>query len=346
MKKCCSILLALVLLIPAFALADTANGTVQAQTTYDITAPYSGTLLPFDLAAGDYVYKGDSLLGYDTTKIYAPQDGILVATFAEAGDNTQDVLNQYGSLCVIEKAVPYQIAATYQGAAADAEYKFVHLGETLYYELTSDKDDNGECRVIAADSKAYTLELSTGEFEQGKQVKLYRDSKRTSKSCVGTGTIGRAPETYVQGAGRIVNVLKQQGDAVKKGDTLYEAVSIDCAPDTLSTSITATAEGVLSGPKVISGQQVYKGQLLLTLNDTSNLKVVAQVDEIDLSRVSLGTTVAITFDAYPGQTVSGTVSAVSLSGITKQNAAYYDVDITYSAPFQTLLGMNATITLP
>jgi Multidrug resistance efflux pump len=346
MKRFFTLMMTLLVFLPALALADTANGVVQAQNTYDITAPFSGVLLPFELEAGDFIEEGAVLFNFDTQKIYAPQSGILAAGFAEIGDNAQDVLQKYGSLCVIEEKIPHEIIATYQGSASDAEYKFVHVGETLYYELTGDKNDNGECRVIAANAQGYTLELNDGTFEQGKQVKIYRDKKRDYKSCVGTGTISRAKETYVQGAGRIVSVLKQAGDAVQKGDVLYEAISADCPPDELETSITSDKSGVLSAPKVMVGQQVYKGQALITLNDISALKVVASVDEVDLPRLSLSDTVTLTFDAYPDKPIQGKIAAFGLLGVTRQNAAYYDVDIVYTAPFQTLIGMNVTVTLP
>lgn len=40
--------------------------------TFDITAPYSGVLLPFDLELGDRVKLGDALFELDTAKVYAP----------------------------------------------------------------------------------------------------------------------------------------------------------------------------------------------------------------------------------------------------------------------------------
>jgi len=346
MKRCISLIIILLTLLPAFALADTANGTVEAQNTYDITAPYSGTLLPFSIKAGDWAERDAPLFAFDTAKVYAPQSGILAAGFAKEGDNAQDVLTKYGSLCVIEENILHEIIATYQGAGSDAKNKFVHVGETLYYELTGNKDDHGECRVVAANQQSYTLELSDSTFETGKQVKLYRDKKRDSKSCVGTGTITRAKEAFVQGAGRIAKVHKNEGDTIEKGDLLYETISPDCAPNALFTNISAPMEGVLSAPMVISGQQVYKGQALITLHDTSALKVVARVDEVDLPRLTLGNTVSLSFDAYPDQPVTGMVSAIRLLGVTRQNAAYYDVDIAYTAPFETLIGMNVTVTLP
>ena len=346
MKKCFALILTLLVCLPFTAFADTANGTVQAQTTYDITAPHSGTLLPFDLNAGDFVEKEAELFTFDTAKIYAPQTGIFAAGFAQPGDNAHDVIGKYNGLCVIEDPVPHEISATYQGAASGEEFKFVHVGETLFYELSSNKNVHGEARVIAANQRGYTLELSSGSFKQGNRFKLYRNEKRNSGSCVGTGTIRRSDETYVQGTGRIITAFKQDGDTVEKGDLLYETVNVDCPPSALTADILSPTQGVLSTPNVISGQQVYKGQTLVTLHDTSALKVVAQVDEIDLHRLSLGDTVSLLFDAYPAQPVFGVVSSFSLLGVTQQNAAYYDVDITFTAPFQALIGMNVTVTLP
>ena len=48
-------------LCAACALGATANASIVAPDTVKVTAPYAGTLLPFDLAAGDEVKAGDVL---------------------------------------------------------------------------------------------------------------------------------------------------------------------------------------------------------------------------------------------------------------------------------------------
>ena len=54
-------LLGVLLLFPALALAATADAIVVAPYTAKLTAPFSGTLLPFDAQQGDAVSAGDVL---------------------------------------------------------------------------------------------------------------------------------------------------------------------------------------------------------------------------------------------------------------------------------------------
>ncbi|NLV57835.1 MAG: HlyD family efflux transporter periplasmic adaptor subunit [Clostridiales bacterium] len=324
--------------------AVTANGMVKAVQTYDVTAPFSGTLLPFDWSRGDTVQAEEVLFKLDTQKIYAPESGTL-SLFAREGDLAEDVIGQYGSLGSIQKTQPYLINCTTRGAYQAVDTKFVSVGETLYFRFTDDSKVKGEGRVIAASPAGYTVQITSGAFEMGEQVKLYRDERRNSRSCVGQGVVSRALEQPVLGSGRVIACLVSDGQKVQKGDLLFETVAADAAPGT-ATSITAPQGGVMDMPKVMAGQQVYRGQVLVTLQDTSAFKVVAQVDEVDLPRVRVGGSVEILFDSYPGQPVPGTVTAISGLGEFRQNATYYDVDIAFSTGMDIRLMMNATVTFP
>lgn len=342
-----------ILLLPGLALAEssaealpaaTANGVVKVVRTYDITAPFSGTLLPFDWSRGDKVQAGDALFGLDTQKVYAPETGTF-SLFAREGDLAEDVIRQYGSLGSIQKTLPYLINCTTGGAYQEADTKFVSVGETLYFRLTLDSDEEGEGRVIAASPAGYTVQITGDEFEMGERVKLYREEKKNSRSCVGQGVISRAQEQPVLGTGRVLTCAAPDGRKVVKGELLFETVAADAAPG-VSTMIAAPQTGVLDALKVLAGQQVYKGQVLVTLQDTSALKVLAQVDEVDLPRVQVDGSAEIVFDSYPGQPVPGTVTAVSGLGEIKQNATYYDVEIVFSTRLDIRLLMNATVTFP
>ncbi len=339
------------LLLPA-ALAEaapelstaTANGSVEAQKTYDILAPYSGTLLPFDLSMGDAVEPGEKLFFMDTQKVFSPADG-KITLFAAPGDSTQDVIRQYGALASIEKASRYVIDANTHNAYNDKENKFVSVGELLYFKLSEDNDEEGQGRVVAASPSGYTVEIAQGEYELGKRAKLYRQEKKDDKSRVGDGLIVRAAEQPVMGGGRILQINVTDGATVRKGDLLFDTVAED-AELPAEQVIVAPSAGVLEAPAVISGQQVYKGQRLVTLHDTTQLKVVAQVDEVDLPRLHDGSGVTLVFDSYPGQSVPGVVASISRMGVAKQNATYYNVDISFSTQLDIRLGMNVTVTLP
>ena len=347
MKKALALIAGL-LLLPAAVHAETvvsvtANGIVKASDTYDITAPFSGTLLPFSAEQGDEVAVNDPLFVLDTQQIYAPEDGI-VTLFAAPGDHSQDVMQQYGMLASITKPNPYRVRATTFNAHKDN--KFLHIGEALYFHLSSDKDEEGEGRVIAVEGNAYIVEITQGSFQLDKKVKLFREKGKGNNARTGEGTIVRAPEAPVFGDGRVLRCTVADGQQVQKGALLFELVSADCPSDVTSEAICTARSGVLGSLQVAAGQQVYKGQVLVTLHDTSSLKVVAEVDEVDLHRVQVGGTVSLAFDALPGQTLPGTVTRISGLGTLKQNATYFDVDITFANAPDIRLFMNATVTLP
>lgn len=346
-------LLITTLLLPAGALAQdieiirpaTANGHTEAVNTLDILAPYAGTLLPFDLSSGDAVQQGETLFTLDTHKMYAPYSGVITLLSAP-GELANDATLRYGMLASLQPENRFRIEATTRGAYNKKENKDVHLGETLYFKGTSDSDIKGECRIISASGNAYVAEIVKGDYEIGKRVKLYRDSNRSSDSCVGEGGITRAPEIPLHGTGRLLRWAVEDGQHVEKGTLLLETVSADAPANVKTTLIPAPQNGIVGTPSVAAGQQVYKGQLLLTLHDTTALKAVVEVDEVDLSRIGEEAQVTLVFDSYPDQEVPGVVTHISGIGTSKQNATYYAVDISFTTMLDVRLGMSVTATLP
>ena len=73
------------------ALAATADAKIVAPNTEKITAPFAGTLLPFDYETGDSVSAHETLFTLDTTPVYATQAGTVSAVFASVGDDASGV---------------------------------------------------------------------------------------------------------------------------------------------------------------------------------------------------------------------------------------------------------------
>ena len=356
MRKLTAFVLAVMLLVPLGALGEeapavtasvTANAVAESENVYRVTAPYSGVLLPFDLESGDTVAAGDTLFSMDTLKVYAPEDGVLRAVFPEPGDLCSDVTTLYGMIACIERTLPQVADASTSGAYNDEENRLIHVGETVYFYQTSDKDNEGEGRVTAVNGSDYTVELTAGDFENGDNIKIYRDEKMGTKSCIGSGTIERAADVAVNGTGRVLSCAVQPGQTVRKGQLLFELSGQDAQADVTGATVTASHAGAVElAAGVSSGQQVYKGQLLASIHDLGVMNVVAEVDEMDLERVHVGDTLTVVFDCQPQEEVSGTVTDISLIGNAKQNATYYDVTISISTSWQVLPGMNATVWLP
>ena len=343
MKKLLALILALCLPCAALAETVTANGVVKSAEVLQITAPYSGVLLPFEWESGDSVAAGDQLFALDTQKIYAPADGTLVALFAEEGDLAENVLAQYGMLASIEKTNDQLIDASTSGAYADDDNKIIHVGETVYFEQTRDRDNEGMGRVIAVNDSKYTVELIKGEFDLEDQVRICRDENMSSKSCIGSGTVKRAANVSVGASGRVLRCAVQAGEQVRKGQLLFEMASLD-ADAGAEARINADCGGSVE-IACVSGQQVYRGQLLAKVHDLSVMEVVAEVDEMDLDLIRVGDHLTVTMDRYGDQQFTGTVTEIAGIGMPRQNAAYYSVTIRMNAGMELLPGMNATVWL-
>ena len=299
------------------ALAATADAKIVAPNTEKITAPFAGTLLPFDYETGDSVSAHETLFTLDTTPVYATQAGTVSAVFASVGDDASGVAAHYGALAVIEPKNALYIDASTDQAYNDADNRYIHAGETLYLKLSNDK---GTGVVTSVSGKKYTVEILSGSFDVDDTVRCFRESTTPSDSEVGRGKVTRYADVQVNAnSGRIAAVHVKPGDAVEVGDLLFELVDAQSEKNA-SRSIAASKDGVITSMNTASGAQVYRGQLLCEVADLSTLELSAEVDELDLHSIAVGDTLSYTLDAFDGETFTGTVTQIYSGGAKKQNA--------------------------
>ncbi len=323
------------------ALAATANATVVAPETVKLTAPMNGTLLPFDLAAGDRIAAGDALFAFDVTPVYAQADGKVAAVFAENGDDAAGVLARYGSLAVIEPEKPLYIPANTSQAHEKDENKYLHAGQTLYLKCGNEE---GVGMVTSVDGSNYVVEILEGDFELGDTIRCFRKAEMKYEEETGRGKATRYADTAVQAQGRIAACYVQPGDEVKTGDLLFEVVDASC-PVGAALEMTAPVSGAVSLLAASSGMQVYRGQLLCEIANLEALELSVEVDELDISAIRVGDVLEYTLDAYGDTVFTGTVTQIRPIGMARQNATYFDVRLTIDTQQLVLPGMNGTVTL-
>lgn len=76
------------------------------------------------------------------------------------------------------------------------------------------------------------------------------------------------------------------------------------------TQITAPFDGILSGIKVNSGENVEAYQPILTLLDSEKTLVNFALEEADLRELNLGDPINVTLSAFPATTLKGEVTAI------------------------------------
>ena len=325
----------------AGALAATANASIAAPVTHKLVAPFAGTLLPFDLAQGDAVEEGDLLFALDTTPVYAAQSGTVAAVFVSEGDDGAGAQQHYGAMAYIEPEYPLYIDADNKDAYDKDENFYQHAGEALYLKWGY---TTGTGMILSVDGDDYIVEIHSGDFDPDDTVRCFRESHHPQSSEIGRGKVKRFADIAVNAAGRVARVHVQPGDTVKTGDLLFEMIDPQSAPG-VSAEITAPASGAVTQLAAVSGAQVYRGQLLCEIADLSLLELSVELDELDLTTVSVGDTLSYTLDAYGDKVFTGTVTKVRPIGAKRQNATYFDVRVTVPQGTTVLPGMNGTVLL-
>ncbi len=94
-----------------------------------------------------------------------------------------------------------------------------------------------------------------------------------------------------------------------------------------AATLVAPFAGVVAATGANPGEQVGASTAVITLVDTSQVRVDVVVAETDVARVKAGQPVALTFDALPGKQVSGTVSVVAPVSTTTNGVVNYSVEI-------------------
>jgi len=149
-------------------------------------------------------------------------------------------------------------------------------------------------------------------------------------------------------AQRKVDTLRAGGesDTVEAARTAYEAalaVVEGARAAVQAATLRAPFDGTAVAIYVSPGDTLGASQKVLYLADFRELRLDAQVTELDVPRVELGQDVRVTFDVYPGQLFSGKVLELPQQSINQNGMVYYRV-VTSLDHGDTLvrLGMYAT----
>ena len=131
-------------------------------------------------------------------------------------------------------------------------------------------------------------------------------------------------------AQREVDTLRAGGEgaAVEAARTAYEAalaVVESARAAVQAASLRAPFDGTAVALYVNPNDTVVAGQKVMFLADYRELRLDAQVTELDVPRIELGQDVRVTFDVYPGQLFSGKVLELPQQSINQSGMVYYRV---------------------
>lgn len=190
---------------------------------------------------------------------------------------------------------------------------------------------------------AIIINRSNGSGAAYKQVTVERGNIEISVLSTGIVQPENRLEIKPPIAGRVEDIMVDEGQEVKKGQTLVHmssserAALLDAArahgPEEFkrwdsfyrAAPILAPINGTIISRKAEPGQTFTTQDAILVMSD--RLTVKAQVDETDIAQIKLNQNAAVILDAYPDDNIPAHVDKIAYDSTTISNVTTYIVDV-------------------
>jgi HlyD family secretion protein len=343
-------------------LTVSANGTVAAERSINISPKSSGVLKQLFVKEGDVVKRGQIVAYMDDSNLQGQllqAQGNLAqveAAFRKSveGNRSQEIERSQAELAQAEASLqelmngnrPEDIAQAQarlknsQAALSQAEDDF-RRNQSLYSQGAISRSDLNQKRKTLDQAQADVVERQQAlksqrmgtRPEQIVQQAAIVKQKQASLSLQREGNrvadIDQARAQVTSSRGALKTIQTQIEDTVLRApfDGLITQKFAD--PGAFVTPTTAGSN--------VSGAASNSVVTLASVN-----QVVANIAEANIAQIHLGQRVKLKVDAFPGKTFAGKVSQIAAEATVQQNVTSFKVNVTLLADARTLLrsGMN------
>jgi HlyD family secretion protein len=212
-----------------------------------------------------------------------------------------------------------------QSTASSQSDSQVSLQESIRGAELSVQDAQRELARTQDDlSLKQQLEAVGGESVEN--IKLAQDAYDLALDNVSRAQLNLETLRASQGLQADANVqdLRDSDLSIQAAQLNLEDVQDELA----ATSLRAPFDGMIASLSVSEGNTVSDNATVLTLIDSSQVKLEAEIDETEISRVSLGLAAEVELDAVSEQLFTGEVTTISPVARLVSNIPIFDVTIT------------------
>ena len=322
-----------------------AAGSLVSSAEFTLTFSASGRLYEFLVMEGQVVEKGDLLARMDDN-IQSESD--FQALFTEA------------SLAKAELAVAYAEEAL-DDALGDLKYR---IGTVTHYWEGQLKQAEEALAALNADPNSTTEQKSEAQklVDQARSKSAYfleqnldylekEDDWRPDAVDIATARLAlENAKVGLQDAQAALEIIKNgpsalQAPLVALGPEMAQLEQTRLRME--NTRLLAPMNGLVTTIHYQAGEFVNPGAPVIQLNDASLLDANVNLDETDVARISMGSLVVITVDAFPGAELSGEVIEISSTASVQSGVVLYPVTVkTDSTELPLRSGMTVSITFP
>lgn len=329
------------------------SGTVKSEETKTYFAPVAVEVGTVDVAAGDSVKKGQSLLQFDADALAeAKQMAQLKLQANEGGYNSSIYKNNkyiadLGEANVNLGVLEQQIADSenyvkeLEQKINDKKAAIAHEGTLLQISLLdwSDKPDSEEYlnlqKLIQYNSyeqqnnkevAAWQKEIDTYQ-EMIAAYKEYRSEMKSQKSASEGGSMDSGSRSQLE--------ANTEMEKMNNQDTLTALAEVE-------NGMQSDFNGVVTEVEIVEGSTPQEGQKLLTVESTEKVKVEITVSKYDLDKIAVGQEAEINI---AGKEYKGKVSKINRMATTNASgAAVVGAEVAIENPDQSIfLGVEAKV---
>jgi HlyD family secretion protein len=215
-----------------------------------------------------------------------------------------------------------------EAAAQDAQQELDAL-------LTPNANDLAQAQAAVTQAQTQLTNLQKG----GTQASLAGAQAQVIQAQASLDKLS-APATDVELSAAQASLLQAQANVDTAQYNLDQA-TLTAPFDGVVSAVTIQV-GASSGASSSSSTTTSSGASI-TLIDRSKLHIEVSLSETDAAKVQVGQPVALTFDALPTATLTGTVATVAPSATVSQNVVTYPVQIEFDPGATPVkVGMSAT----
>ena len=274
------------------------SGILEARETVDITSEIGGTVT-WVVEEGSKVKKGDLLCKID------PHDYEVALSRAEL--SYKNALLKLDQTRLNLEEQKKQLQKNLQDAKISRD--------NAYIEYQRAKRQLNDSETLYKANAISLSELQTDKDSYNKALNAYN----------------QAVENLRLVESSLSNQIVQLEKDVSLAEISVEQAKIDLDNAKLNLSktvITAPIDGIVANVSVKKGgQNIAKETNLMSILNTSVMRVSLEIDEVDIPKVSVGLPVRVTCEAFGDREFQGKVSLISPSARISNNIAIFDVRV-------------------
>lgn len=256
--------------------------------------------------------------------VYAAQDAL--SSYQSSGQNPSQTAPGGTAPSTVDKKLA-ELNQNVENANRNYSAK-----QSAYSEAASKYTSvKAEADSLQAELDAYPGQLKSAEEAVNTAKSSYSDAETSTNRSVST-------------AQNTVDMQKYQASTARESKDQLEQLQKQLADCTLSAPIS----GVVTAVNVSVGDKNTAGTTMITIVDTSSLKVVVNVEEADILKIQEGMPATVSTDATGDEEIKGTVTRVVRVKNQSTNAKDTDTNTSsgYSAEItidntELLVGMSA-----